>query len=292
MHHNILDAAPIDAMARRMAAKIPLEGPAARIARLIFEYLSADLRNFRNATAVELLTAEPWARREIAAGRPVLVFASNRASAARVRRFAEAVRDTCAEVDHLTALEPITPREEELKRAAADFIAKLDRASFETIELKARMFARGYTRRQEDKRAARRLCADEEVFSSPGRVWRRITSVADLWGVGKEFGNCLTRASRHGGGFSRRMTEGDAQFWVLRDQNGKGLMVVMIYMLERRIAEARGPRNAPVFADDPDLAALARAKGFKAPENAPWLIPLSLLSPDLRRTLRRLDDIT
>ena len=99
----------------------------------------------------------------------------------------------------------------------------------------------------------------------PGRTWHRIVSLAELWQVGREFHNCLARTSRYIGAYGRRLRDGDAQFWVLRDQTGRGLIVVMVCMLEKRMSEARLPRNGGVHPDDPDLVRLGEAKGWRRP---------------------------
>lgn len=266
MPKNILDQAPIDALARKMAEKIPHAAVAARFARLAFEQLRDDPRNFRPATPLELKKAQPWVKREMEAGRDVHVFVANRSLAARLRRTAHALAETCEEVSYVACLTTRpSSRDIWVKTTATEFIAKIDRAAYDTIDAKARLFALERKNRLDEQMTALKLFDDEEVFSCPGRTWRRITSLAELWAVGREFHNCLARSSRYIGAYGRRLRDGDAQFWVLRDQTGRGLVVAMVCMLEKRICEVRTPRNGGVHPDDPDVVRLGEAKGWRRP---------------------------
>lgn len=288
MPKNILDQTPIEALARKLAEKIPHTSVAARFARLAFEQLRDDPRNFRPITALEYKRSQPWVRREVEAGREVVAFVANRSAAARLRRTALALAETCAEVSYVTSVTAsASSRDIWLKAAATEFIAKIDRAAFDTIEGKARLFALERKNRLNELLSSKKLFDDEEIFSCPGRTWRRITSLAELWAVGREFHNCLARTSRYIGVYGRRMKDADAQFWVLRDQTGRGLVVAMACMLEKRICEVRTPRNGGVHPDDPDVVRLGEAKGWRrpngnfgapeaqAPEQPPSPLPLS-----------------
>ncbi|WP_395645626.1 hypothetical protein [Terricaulis sp.] len=267
MPKNILDQAPIDALARKMAEKIPHTAVAARFARLAFERLRDDPRNFRPATLLELKKAKPWAMREMEAGREVVAFVANRSCAARLRRTAAALAETCAEASFVVDPASPTPssRDAWLRASATEFIAKIDRANYEVMEGKARLFALERKNRETERLTAVQLYAHEDVYSAPGRTWRRIVSLAELWSVGREFHNCLARSSRYIGAYGRRLRDGDAQFWVLRDQTGRGLIVAMVCMLEKRICEVRLPRNGGVHPDDPDIVRLGEAKGWRRP---------------------------
>lgn len=261
---NVLDSAPIDALTRKMAAKIPHQGAAARFAKLAFEEMLNEKRNFRAARPDELSSAAAWARREIEAGREVAVFELNRAVVARLRRTARALADTCAELDHIVTIrEGLSARQHAIHHAAAEFIAKIDRASFEIVAARAGVFARERRRRLDEEKATLILFADAEIYAAPGRVWRRIVSVSALWAVGREFRNCLARRTING--YGTRLRNGSAEFWVLRDQTGKGLMVAMACGFLGRITEVRGPCNRPVSSDDPDLAHLAEARAWSRP---------------------------
>lgn len=262
---NVLDAAPIAALAQRIAAKIPHQGAATRFARLAFDEMLRDARNFRPVQPDQLPADAAWARRELEAGREVAVFVPHRLATARLRVIARALADTLAEIDHFERAigGGLRTRQHANHLAAAEFVAKIDRASFDVIVAKARLFARLRKNRLDDLKAEIRLFAGEEVCAAPGRVWRLIVSVAELWALGREFRNCLAR--RYVGGFGARLRSGGAQFWVLRDQTGKGLAVAMADPLLRRITEVRGPYNRPVSSDDPDLVQLGQARGWCRP---------------------------
>jgi hypothetical protein len=258
---NVLDPAPIAALTRKMAAKIPHAGAAARFAKLAFEEMVNEKRNFRAARPDELPPEAVWARREVEAGREVAVFQLNRAVVTRLRRTARALADTCAELDHFEPIrDGLSARQRTICHAAAEFIAKIDRASFEILAARARVFARERKRRLDEEKATLVLFVDAEICAAPGRVWRRIVSVSALWAVGREFRNCLARRTING--YGTRLRNGSAEFWVLRDQTGKGLMVAMACGFLGRITEVRGPRNRPVSSDDPDLAHLAEARAW------------------------------
>jgi len=282
---NVLDAAPIDTLARRMAAKIPNQGAAIRFAKLAFEEMLRNRWNFRPALPGELASAAAWARREQEGGGQVVVFLPDRAGLTRLRRIARALADTCLEIDHVErSLAPgPAPRPRALHLAAIEFIAKIDRASFDIVATKARLFARERKRRLDEQRATLILFADEEIFAAPGRVWRRVVSVCDLWALGREFRNCLARRSI--GGYARRLSDGSAQFWVLRDQTGKGLIIAMVCMDLQRVVEARGPFNRTVDADDPDLVRLGQARNWRRPNGASSTPPAPADAAETREIL-------
>src|SRR5690349_22880521 len=189
MPKNILDQAPIDALARKMAEKIPHTAVAARFARLAFEQLRDNPSNFRPATALEIKRAKSWAKEKIDAGQEVVTFVASRGHAARLRRTAQALADTCAEASFILdpAGQPPSSRDMWLRASATEFIAKIDRANFEVMDGKARLFSLERKNRLSEQLTALQLYDREEVFSCPGRVWHRIVSLSELWQVGREF---------------------------------------------------------------------------------------------------------
>jgi hypothetical protein len=112
------------------------------------------------------------------------------------------------------------------------------------------------------------------VAATQGRAWTRITSLAALRAVGREFSNCLARTqltSTYGG----HLQEGRAQFWVLRDARGVGLMVAMASTASpTEFREVKGPRNTPVSRANIDLQCLADAI-LSAPMPPPDPTPVS-----------------
>lgn len=254
---NVLSAEPVGELAHRLASIIPDANVAQRFAKLARLQLFADKRNFRPATHRELKRAPAWAKDASAQGTVISKFVANRSAAARLRRVARRLAAVCDDIaTHACALP-----------AQREFIAKLDRASFEAIEAKTLAFEIERKARLEQAIIAAPLYPAIEIYSSPGRIWRRIVSLEELWRAGAEFGNCLARSSRHNGGYARRMREGFSQFWVLRDAMGKGLIVLMANVAENRIVEVRGPRNAIIPFDDPDLKQLALARSLLRPHD-------------------------
>lgn len=255
---NVLDIEPMRAFARRASAKIGDPKVAARFERLAFERLLGDPRNFRPARASELENAPEWAEEAIERGETLCVFTLNRAAAARIHLLARRLDDTrkIATTNHGDR-----PRDAMAVLAARGFLEKIERASFDVIARKALYFSRllaAWANDCEDEP----VCPGRIVASTHGRVWSRITSVAQLRGVGREFRNCLARISCDGS-YGAMLIHGMAQFWVLRDQAGVGLIVVMAPAPEAtHFMEIRGPRNAPIFADHIDLVRLAQALGM------------------------------
>src|SRR5690606_614224 len=86
-----------------------------------------------------------------------------------------------------------------------------------------------------------------------------------------EFNNCLARTTRDSA-YGSQLKRGAAQFWVLRDMQGKGLIVAMAPApLATHFLEVKGPNNTPVRADDADLLQLGTLIGVRprAPEPPP-----------------------
>lgn len=290
---NALDAEPVRLSAGRAAALIPDAAVAARYQRLAVAYLFADERNFRPAQAGELASAPPWAGEAHARGEEVSVFKLHPSAAARIRMVARRLALTCA----LAAVDPQTHRAYFAAIVAAGvFLRKFERANFDVAARKALYFSRVYAT-IEDERDAVELAPAAEIAATAGRVWRRVRSVSELREIGREFHNCLARTARYAS-YGGALHRGAAQFWVLRGPGGAGLIVAMAEApTPKRFGEVRGPRNAVVSGDSPDLAVLARALGFEQPGPTPpppreagagelvleWLRLADRAAPPLRR---------
>jgi hypothetical protein len=262
---NVLDVEPLRAVARRAAGKIADERIAARFERLAVARLMHDQRNFRAATAAELRHAPAWTQAALARGDAIGVFKLHRSAAQRLHNLARRLEDT----RRLAALDVAhSPHSAAYIGAARDFIGKLERADFETTKRKAYQFARMLIvsdEAQDDER----VCAHQTVATVAGRHWLRVTSVNELRAVGREFGNCLARASR-AGLYGAGLNSGQRQFWVLRDVHGVGRIVVMADAPQATgFMEVRGPRNARICASDLDLMLLSRALGIRPPPPPP-----------------------
>lgn len=268
--NNFVDTNAIDVYARRVASKIPLPAPRERFARVSFDILHDDPRNARPLEALELADAPDWALRDHLLGRAVHAFEPHPESVAPLKYVARALKDTCAELDHFASLprRALSPRDRVIRQLAKEFVAKISRMSYQAIAEKAGYFRAERLRRLQRLRIDEVLFAREEIFTAPGRCWRRIVSVGELAALGRELSNCLAESSRQHAGFARRLRADRARFWVLRDHSGAGLMAVMTDPVTGRILEARGPRNAHVRHNDSDIAVLIQARGL-----APLLAP-------------------
>jgi hypothetical protein len=263
---NVLDAEPMRAFVRRAGGKIADDKVAARFQRMAFERLLDDPRNFRPAAPAELEAAPDWARQAQARGEDIVVFTLHRGAASRLRGVARRLADACKLA---AALEEATRQRDIAAMAAArDFLDKIDRASFEVAARKALYFSRQLASWTED-RDAEPACAAQTCAATQGRVWERITSVGALRAVGREFHNCLARATRSGS-YGGMLRCGLAQFWVLRDAAGEGLIVAMAPAPQAaHFGEVRGPRNAPINCEHPDLVRLARFIGIPPADPPP-----------------------
>lgn len=251
--HNVLDAEPVRQAARRVAKKVQVEKVARRLEKVAFERLLADPNNFRLADDAELDAAPAWARRAEKRGEQLYVCALSRGAILAMHRVARELSLTCA----LAAMAPAPTAEDgRLIEAAREFLHKIDRAGFDLIARKARMFAGQYERLAA---VAHPLCEPGQVGATEHRTWRRITTLAELRTLGRELTNCLARTtetSAYGG----KLKNGQAQFWALRDQRGVALMAAMAPVGEAHdFSEVKGPRNAPVSRNNPDLKCLAKA---------------------------------
>lgn len=256
---NVIDVEPIRAFAHRAAARISNDTVRARFERLAFERLLNDERSFRAAREHEIAAAPDWARRAIARGDAVVVFAVNRAAAQRIHNVARRLADACcvASADagaHAGYGAYIA--------AAIDFVQKFERVNFEVAARKALLFSRVRLAWQSDG-DSKLVCSAETVAATQGRTWSRICSISELRVVGRELVNCLSRAantSSYGGALAK----GHGQFWVLRDHRGAGLIVAYAARVTpTHFSEVKGPRNTPVSPDNPDLLRLADALGMK-----------------------------
>jgi hypothetical protein len=159
--------------------------------------------------------------------------------------------------------------------AAREFIAKIDRANFDTIADKARGFALIYESWCE---VSEPLCKPGRVSATQDRLWTRITSLAELRGVGREMTNCLARTSETAA-YGGHLKDGRAQFWVLRDRRGVALMVAMAPTRSpTEFREVKGPRNAPVSSQNPDLRCLRAAILLESDEPPPPPPPSAALA--------------
>jgi hypothetical protein len=263
---NFADVSPIDAIARRLASRIPLSAPRARSTRLFYEALIGDERCVRRLSKREAEEAPDWARRALQSGLRVSAFEAHAEAITELRRIARHVKDACAEYAFLAA----APRQElsthavVIRQLAAEFVDKIERMPLATVAEKARFFSRERALRRKEAKANEPLFNAEAICAAPGRTWRRIISVGQLSSIGREFGNCLAKATRHHLSYARRLKLDQARFWVLRDHVGTGRMVAMVETATARLVEARGVRNAPVSLEDPDLTILLRASALRA----------------------------
>lgn len=280
---NVLDPQPMRGFARRAGLKIEDAAVRRRFERLAFEQLLADPRNFRTATAADLDTAPDWAHRAAARGDVLTVFRLSRSAAARLHFFARQLAATC----ELAAQHTGKHRQDAAMIIAARwFLTKIERTSFDIATAKARRFARALADLP-DERDYEQVCKPAMVSCAFGRCWTRITSVAELRAVGREFRNCLRHVTRDAS-YALDLQIGAAQFWVLRDSAGKGLIAAMAPApIATCFVDVRGPGNAPIRADHADLMRLAAAIGVN-PEDP----PPPPVAPALARPRRRSLDCT
>jgi hypothetical protein len=262
---NVLCIDPVRALAKRASDRISDKAIAARYQRLAFDQLLKDPRNFRPAFSNELADAPEWAKQAHCRGEAVSVFKSNRALAARIHSVARRLEATC----RVALAEPAKhPGDAAKINDARQFLAKLGRADFDTAARKALIFAR-LLEVWEDHNDAAPVCPPRTIVLLNARAWHRVTSVRDLRAIGREFSNCLARTQRTGG-YGGMLVQGCAQFWVLRDRHGKGLMVAMAPApLATHFMEVKRPRNASVELGDADLVQLGHAIGIRPPPPPP-----------------------
>jgi hypothetical protein len=262
---NVLDIDPVRALARRAGARIIDETIAKRYEKLAIDRVLKDPRNFRPIRESELATAPSWAREAHGRGEIVSVYKANRGVCARLHTVGRRLADACT----VAFTEPSKqPDDYAAIEAARRFLARFARADFETAARKALDFSRLLASWENDL-DAQGVCPAQTIVLLRGRAWHRITSVVELRKVGREFHNCLARTTR-GGSYGGMLVSDRAQFWVLRDLEGKGLIVAMAPAPQAtQFTEVKGPGNAYIRADNPDLVELGIAIGVKPPPPPP-----------------------
>ncbi len=256
---NAISLEPLRALTRRAACKIPDKAVAERFQALALAKLLKDESNFRPAMPGELKAPPDWAQRALERGDLVHIAHPSRGAAIRLHNVARRLGDTCKlaafSVDE-------RPKDAAHITQARAFLDKIDRADFDVTARKALYYARLLALWIEDIDSAP-VCEPATADATPGRSWRRVQSISELRVIGREFYNCLARTTR-GSSYGAMLRSGRAQFWVLRDASNAGMMVVMAPAPNAPyFTEVRGPRNARVNADDPDLQHLAAAIGIK-----------------------------
>ncbi len=256
---NVLDITPLNALAKRASARINDANIAKRYQKLAIDRVLNNPRSFRPATPAELSVAPVWARDAIERGETISVFRSNGAMAARLHAVARLLND----VTRLAVMESANePARAALVEDARRFLAKFSRVNFDDAARKATNLSRQLAN-WEGKSDTTEVCEDQSIVLLSGRIWRRVTSVAGLRKVGREFGNCLARTSR-GSSYGSTLARGTAQFWVLRDFEGVGHMVAYAPApMATRFIEVKGPRNAAISPEHPDLVQLGTALGVR-----------------------------
>jgi len=292
---HIIDVEPLRALAKRAAAKIGDAKVGARFEQFAFARLLSEPSNFRPARADEVAKGAEWAQRAAARGETVLAVARLQSASCKLHVVARRLALACcmAETDASKR-----PRYAGQIAAARQFLDTIDRASFDVLAQKARRFARQFAG-WEDERDKELIWPEQRVNASNRRVWRRVRSLAELRTTGHEFVNCLARLARSSS-YARTLLSGVGQFWVLRDEHGKGLILALTFGPPAGgFLEVRGPRNAIIADDDPDLARLSLALSGTFPppyggacahrRTAPQLNPVDALLPPAYapRRLRR-----
>jgi hypothetical protein len=265
--NNFICTAALEKMALRIAAPIPDERAAQRYAALSRHALLNDPRTALPAEPEDLECAPAWALHATAEGRPLHIFCAEPELVAELRRGARALRDAWLEWRELRRIAPSNEdtRENMIARFAEDLFAKLDRMPLSVACEKARWISSERRRRKRAARADEQLFAPQEIYAAPGRVWRRVVSTAELSRIGSEMHNCLAARSGRHNHYARRLAADTARYWVLRDERGAALAVVMLNAPEPRLLEARAPRNAPISRSDPAFRILLDACGIVLP---------------------------
>ncbi len=285
---NVLDIEPLLEIARRASTKIGDPTLAERFIRIAVQKLLRDPRALRPATTADLTNAPDWARVAFVRGEDLSVYRSNPALAARLNVVARQLADTRA----VAATEWTQhPDDSAVILDAILFLKKFDRVDFETAAHKAHVFSRVFESWREDD--TKPQCDPQSLVLLSGQVWHRVNSVAELRRVGVEFRNCLGRTTSNRG-YGACLRRGKAQFWVLRDLNGNGLMVAMAPAPRATyFQEVKGPGNARIRAEHPALIQLGIAIGVRPspprPPRPPRLatrrvLPLPAILPAIAET--------
>lgn len=262
---NILDIEPLRIIAARASAKIGDADLAKRYTRIALARMIEHPSALRPATKDDLEHAPAWAIQAFESGAELSVYRRNAALAARINIVAQRIADT-----RTVAASDLLQRPDgaAIILEARRFLAKFDRVNFDTAARKALIFSRALaTWRDNDD--ARPLCEAQSLVLLSGAIWHRITSLSELRRIGVEFRNCLARATS-AGGYGAYLKRGQAQFWVLRNLDGRGLMVVMTQApLAKRFNEVKGPGNARIAPDHAALIQLGVALGVQPPPPPP-----------------------
>jgi hypothetical protein len=268
---NVLDIAPLRALARRAATKIQDQKVAARFEKLAIGELLKNDDNFRAANAIELEYGEDWAHGAAARGESIVVFKLQRSVSTKLHAVARRLAETC----RMAALDEASrPRDAVVIAAVREFLAKIDRMNFAFVAARTQRYAR-LLAAWEDQREIEECCQRRVIDATQGRTWHRVTSVAELRLIGREFHNCLARTTRVSATYGGGLYHGHSQFWVLRGAEGAGLIVAMATAPRAtRFVEVRGPNNATIYSDDPYLTCLAHALGMR-PGSPPPPPPMS-----------------
>jgi hypothetical protein len=268
---NVLDIDPVRALAKRASARIGDQIIAKRYEKLAIDRLLRNPRNFRPARNVELNGAPSWVQEAIDRGEIISVFRSSSGMAARLHTVARRIADTyrLAAMDH-----GAKPDQADIIKEARRFLSKFGHMNFDAAARKALGLSRVLASWEGDLDAAE-VCLAQSIVLLGGRIWHRVTSVAELRAIGREFSNCLTRTSRLAG-YGAMLARGQTQFWVLRDVQGQGLIIACANApLATQFIEVKGPRNTPVRPDNADLAQLGIAIGVEPTPPTPPRPPAS-----------------
>jgi hypothetical protein len=268
---NVLDIDPLRALAKRASARIGDQTIAKRYERLAIDRLLKNPLCFRPARERDLAAAPAWAQAAHARGEIVSVYRPNSGMAARLHTVARRIVDTY----RLAAMDQdAKPDQADTIKDARRFLAKFGHMNFNAVARKALGFSQALASWEGDLDATE-VCPAQSIVLLGGRIWHRVTSVAELRAIGREFSNCLTRTSRLAG-YGAMLARGHAQFWVLRDVHGQGLIIACANApLATQFIEVKGPRNTPVHPDHADLARLGIAIGVRPTPPTPPLPPAS-----------------
>ncbi|MCA8885976.1 MAG: hypothetical protein KDA35_05095 [Hyphomonadaceae bacterium] len=266
---NVLDIGPVDALAKRASERISNPAVAKRYAKLAASRILRNPRCFRPAAEAELSNAPAWVEAALERGETISVYRRNGAMAARLHSVARRIND----VERLSAMdETEKPERAAAIKEARRFLTKITNANFDDAARRALQLSE-ILAVWEGAADTSDVCEDQSIVLLSGRIWRRVTSVAALRAVGREFENCLARTSRNNG-YGAMLFRGTAQFWVLRDFNGAGHVVACVAApLATRFIEVKGPRNVHVPNDHPDLLQLATALGVRPTQPRPPMPP-------------------
>lgn len=257
---NVLDIGPVNALAARTSRRITNPTVAKRYTTLARERILRNPRCFRPATEAELSTGPDWIEDALKRGETISVYQRNGAMAARLYAVAQRIND----VERLSMMdERAKPEHTDTIKEARRFLTKIANANFDDAARKALQLS-NILAVWEGAADSTEMCEDQSLVLLSGRIWRRVTSLTALRAVGREFENCLARASR-AGGYGAMLFGGTGQFWVLRDLAGVGHIVACASApLATRFIEVKGPRNAHIANDHPDLMQLGTALGVRA----------------------------